>query len=102
MEEMIQLIPFGAPEIFTFLGIILFVSLSLATYFLRESLPRMLPLLYQLVALEGLMQMFVANFSIQTSIGIRSALSLIYFVIAITNIAGLSVFSFRKRLSFKI
>lgn len=79
------------PEIFTFAGIIVFVVLSLVTYYLRSSLPKMLPFVYQLVAAGGLGQMYFTNFSVGTSIGTRNVLSLIYFIIAITNMIGLSI-----------
>ena len=85
------------PEIFTWVGICLFVVLSLVIHhYLSDHLATLLPCMYQLMALGGLVQMCLTNFLFQTSIEARNVISLVYFIIAMTT-ALFTVLTLQKK-----
>ncbi|MFB0503571.1 MAG: hypothetical protein ACETWE_07030 [Candidatus Bathyarchaeia archaeon] len=81
----------GAPEIYVLVSIIVFLALSFVAYFSGEYLSGLLPFIYQVIALGGLGEMYLANFVLQMDIETRMALSYAYLFTAITNVAAFGV-----------
>ena len=84
----------GIPETFTFMGIIVFIMLSISTHFL-DRYSKILPYLCQLAALGGLGQMYFTNFLLEASMQVRDFTSAIYFILAIAYAIRLSVLVLR-------
>ena len=80
------------PEIYTLIGIIIFLGSSFITYFYNVSeifgnfLSGFLTLLYQIFALIGLVLMFFLNFVFSTNTETRAIISFIYLVAATINL----------------
>jgi len=86
------LIPYNlVPEIYTLIGIVIFLVSSFVTHFFNVSeilgpyLSGSLTLFYQIIALVGLVQMFFLNFVYPTAIEIRAVLSFMFLVGAVIN-----------------
>ncbi len=79
------------PEIWTFVGINVFIMLSLITHRYRASNhSELFPSIYQLIALEGVTQMYFTNFLLRVALEVRNMLSVAYFAVAIANV-GLTI-----------
>jgi hypothetical protein len=91
------------PEIFALVGIIVFIVLSLMTYYSGvhrsgKLLPGILALVYQLAAFSGLGQIYFTNFLFQMDLETRNLLSIAYFTAAIANMVALNILAVRKRI----
>ena len=90
------------PEIYTFIGIIIFLASSFMTHFFNVSelfgrfLSRFLTLLYQIVALVGLGQMFFLNFVYPTSVEIRAVLGFTFLATAVVNMVVFIVLTAKR------
>ena len=98
-----KLIPYNiVPEIYVLVGIIIFLVSSFITHFYNVSelfgpfLSGFLTLLYQIIALIGLGQMFFLNFVYPTGIEVRVVLSFIYLVSAVVNMAIFIVLTVKR------
>lgn len=98
-----KLIPFSiVPEIYTLIGIILFLSLSFVAYFFRVSelsthfLLRFLTILYQILAMTGMGQMYLLHFVYASSIEVRGILGVLFFITALLNMAVFIVFMVKQ------
>ncbi len=70
-------------------------------YFSGEYLSGLLPFIFQIVALAGLGEMYVANFVLQVDVKTRAALSYAYLFAAIMNVAAFGVLAvMRSRSSY--
>lgn len=88
------------PEFFALLGICVFLAISLITCFLDRRFPKAIPYIYQVAALFGFAYLLVSKGFI-TVLGdyTRFWCSLIYFVIALSNVIAVNVyFAFQKEL----
>lgn len=75
------------PEIWTFLGINVLVMLSLITRrYLTKNSSELFPSIYQIIALEGVAQMYFTNFLFHVALEIRNVLSVAYFAVALANV----------------
>jgi hypothetical protein len=80
---MIQL----TPEVFTLVGINLFLVLSLVTCLLGNHFPKVVPYIYQVVALFGLGLLVVSKtYLAQVEVSARFWCSFVYLIGALTNI----------------
>jgi len=91
----------GAPEIYVLVGIIVLLALSFVAYFSGEYLSGLLPFIFQIVALAGLGEMYIANFVLQIDIKTRTTLSYGYLFAAIMNVAAFGILAvMRSRSSY--
>lgn len=97
------MIPYNiVPEIYTLIGIIIFLVSSFVTHFFNVSeilgpfLSGSLTLLYQIIALVGLGQMFFLNFIYPTNIEIRAVLSFLFLVAAVINMTVFVVLTLKQ------
>jgi hypothetical protein len=85
------------PEVFTWIGICLFLMLSLLAYcYLSGHLSKLLPIFYQLLAFEGLTQMFALNYIFQIRTSFREIASYLHLSIAIVS-ALFTLLVFQKK-----
>jgi len=85
------------PEIWTFVGINVFVMLSLITHRYRAgNHSGRFESLYQLIALEGVAQMYFASFLFRVALEVRNVLSVAYFAVAMAGV-GLTMLVVHKR-----
>src|SRR3989304_3390331 len=77
------------PEVFTLIGINLFLVLSLLTYLLGNRFPKALPCVYQVAALFGLGYLVVSKtFSVQVEESTRFWYSFAYLTTALTSVVA--------------
>ena len=85
------------PELFTWISICLFVVFSLLAYcYLSGQLSKFLPIFYQLLAFEGLTQMFMLNYIFHIRMNIRQIASYLHLTIAIMS-ALFTLLVFQKK-----
>ena len=85
------------PEVYTWIGICLFVVLSILAYcYLFGHFSKILPIFYQFLAFEGLIQMFTLNYIFQIGINIREIASYLHFTLAIMS-ALFTLIVFQKK-----
>ena len=90
------------PELFTWIGICLFIVLSLLVYcYFSGQLSKFLPIFHQLLAFEGLTQMFMLNYIFQIGMNIRQIASYLHLTIAIMS-ALFTLLVFQKKLGNNI
>ncbi len=85
------------PEIWIFIGINVFIMLSLITHrYTTGNYSGLFPSIYQIIALEGVAQMYLTNFFFQVGIDARNLLSVGYFTVTMANV-GLTLLVVHKR-----
>ena len=85
------------PEVFTWIGICLFLVLSLLAYcYLSGYLSKLLPIFFQLLAFEGLTQMFALNYIFQIRMSFREIASYLHLSIEILS-ALFTLLIFQKK-----
>jgi len=85
------------PEIWTFVGINVFIVLSLIAHRYRSvNHSELFPSIYQLIALEGVAQMYFANFLFRVALEVRNVLSVAYFAVAMASV-GLTMIVVHRR-----
>lgn len=92
----------GPPEIYVFVGIIIFLALSLIAYVLSEHISGLLPPIYQIIALVGLGVMYLTNFVFQTDMKTRASLSITYLFIAILNVLAFNILAVNRSRSVSL
>lgn len=77
------------PEVFTLIGINLFLVLGLLTYLLGNRFPKLLPYVYEAAALFGLGYLVVSKaYLVQADENARFVYSFAYFTMALTSVVG--------------
>ena len=90
------------PEVFTWIGICLFIVLSLLAYrCLHGRFSKLMPILYQFFAFEGLTQMFTFNYIFQVGMNVRNIASYLYFSLAFGS-ALFTLFIFQKNEAYNL
>jgi len=81
------------PELFTLTGVILFLFLSLSTYFGENRFPRRLPYIYQVAALSGLLLLVFSKFVLpQLEESTRLWYCYGYLAAALANVIGTNIY----------
>lgn len=81
------------PEIFTLIGINLFVVLGPLTYLLGNRFPKALPYIYEAAALFGLGHlMFSKAYLMQADENVRLGYSFAYFTVALTSVVAANLY----------
>ena len=87
------------PEVFTWIGISLFLVLSLLTFKYLHGHFSFIPVSYHLLAFEGLAQMFMLNYLFQVEIDLRRIASHYYFTLAVVSVL-FTLWAFQKNVGF--
>lgn len=81
------------PELFSLVGVGIFLALSLLTYFGENRFPRKLPYIYQIAALLGLLLLVTSKFVFpQLDESIRLWYCYGYLIAALANIVGTNIY----------
>lgn len=85
------------PEILVFMGILVFVVVSLLSSLLDAFFSKWVPYAYQVGALIGFGHLYASNYLFQMSKEARVMLSIIYLIFTIANVVALNVYIARNR-----
>jgi hypothetical protein len=88
--------PLFPPELFAFIGMNVFVALSLLTSLFEEPFPTAVPYSYQIAALVGFGQIWVNYAFLSSFTETRFACSLLYLTVAVANTIAVNFYIFVK------
>src|SRR2546428_6870924 len=82
------------PEFFVFLGIIIFLAMSLLSAYLDDDLPSRLQYIFQIAAIAGLGELLTSQVFINLT---RTWVSIAYLASALSSVVGLNVYLWISR-----